>query len=80
MMLSHHAMHQPIKGLESDSIPACNAIKMLPIKEPANAQKDEALEGRDFSHSLAKQQQSQGLDTPPRSQASRQQGKRLHQG
>ena len=29
---------QPIKGLRSDAIPAGNAVKMLPIKEPAEAQ------------------------------------------
>ena len=32
---------QPVKGLESNAIPACNAVKTLPIKEPAKAQKDE---------------------------------------
>ena len=42
-----------ITGLRSDAIPACNAVKTLPIKEPAEAQKDEEVEGRDFSGSLA---------------------------
>ena len=52
-MLSQHAMHQPITGLGSDAIPASNAVKTLPIKEPAEAQKDEEGDGRDFSGSLA---------------------------
>ena len=53
---------QPIEGLESEAIPPCyaianqrlrsdaipgyNAVKTLPIKEPAKAQKDEEGEGR----------------------------------
>ena len=37
---------QPITGLGSDAIPAYNAVKTLPIKEPAKAQKDEEGEGR----------------------------------
>ena len=44
---------QPVKGLGSNSIPACNEVKTLPIKEPVKAQKDEEGEGRDFSSSLA---------------------------
>ena len=44
---------QPITGLGSNAIPACNAIKTLPIKEPVEAQKDEEGKGRDFSGSLA---------------------------
>ena len=52
-MLSKHTMHQPITGLEDDIIPACNAVKILSIKEPAKAQKDEEGKGRDFSGSLA---------------------------
>ena len=36
---------QPIKGLGSDAIPACNAVKTLLIKEPAKVQKGE--EGRE---------------------------------
>ena len=44
---------QLIKGLGSDAIPACNAVKRVPIKEPAKAQKDEEGEDRDFSGSLA---------------------------
>ena len=32
---------QPVKGLGSEAIPACNAVKTLPIKEPAEFQKDE---------------------------------------
>ena len=42
----------PIQGLRIDAIPACNAVKTLPIKEPAEAQKDEEGEGRPFSGSL----------------------------
>ena len=34
------------------TIPAYNAVKTLPIKEPADIQKDEEGEGRDFSGSL----------------------------
>ena len=44
---------QPIKGLGSEAIPACNSVKTLPIKEPAKAQKDKEGEGRDFSGFLA---------------------------
>ena len=44
---------QPIKGLGSSAIPACNVVKTLPMKEPTNAQKDEEEEGRDFSGSFA---------------------------
>ena len=44
---------QPIAGLGSDDILACNTIQTLSIKEPAEAQKDEEGEGRDFSCSLA---------------------------
>ena len=49
------AMHdcKPITGLGSDAIPACNAVKTLPIREPAKAQKNEDGEGRDLSGSLA---------------------------
>ena len=46
-------MHQPIIGLGDKTIPACIAVKALPIKEPAEDQKDEEGEGRDFSASLA---------------------------
>ena len=53
MKLSLHAMCQPITDLGSDAIPACNAVKTIPIKEHAEAQKDEEGEGRDFSGSLA---------------------------
>ena len=53
MKLSEHAVHQPIIGLGDDIIQACNAVKTLPIKEPAEVQKDEEGEGRDFSGSLA---------------------------
>ena len=52
-MLSQHAMHQWVTGLGSGTIPASNAVKALPIKEPAEAQKDEEREGRNFSGSLA---------------------------
>ena len=41
------------KALGSDAIPVCNAVKILPIIEPVEAQKDEEEEGRDFSGSLA---------------------------
>ena len=45
---------QPITGLGSDAIPAYNAVKTLPIKEPAEAQNDrEEGEGRDSTGSLA---------------------------
>ena len=44
---------QPITGLGSDTIPACNAVKALPIKEPAEAKKDVEGECGDFSGSLA---------------------------
>ena len=44
---------QPITGLGSETIPASNALKTLPIKEPVEAQKVEEGEGRDFSGSLA---------------------------
>ena len=44
---------QPIEGLGSEAIPACNAVKTLPITEPVEAQNDEEGEGRDFSGSLA---------------------------
>ena len=40
MKVSQHAMHQPITGLVSNAIPAYNAVKRLPVKEPAEAQKD----------------------------------------
>ena len=53
MMLSQHVMYQPITALGSNAIQACNAVKSLPVKEPAEAQKDEEGEGRDFSVSLA---------------------------
>ena len=53
VMLSQHAMCQPIIALEDHIISACNAVKTLPIKEPVEAQKDEEGEGRDFSGSLA---------------------------
>ena len=39
---------QPIKALKGETIQACNAVKTLPIKEPAKAQKDEEGEGRDL--------------------------------
>ena len=45
-MLSQHAMCQPITGLETDAIPACYTVKTLPIKETAEAQKDEEGDGR----------------------------------
>ena len=38
---------QSITGLGNYAIPACNGLKTLPIKEPAEAQKDEEGEGRD---------------------------------
>ena len=41
-------------SLGSNAITACNGVKTLPIKEPAEAQKDEEGEGRDFSGSIAK--------------------------
>ena len=46
---------QPVTGLGSNAIQACNAVKTLPItiKEPAEPQKDKEEEGRDFSGSLA---------------------------
>ena len=44
---------QPITGLGSNAIPACNAVKTFPTKEPAESQKDEEGESRDFSGSLA---------------------------
>ena len=54
---------QLIEGLGSEAVPscyvianqlpACNAVKTLPIKEPAKAQKDRQGEGRGFSGSLA---------------------------
>ena len=43
----------PIKVLGRDAITACNAVKTLPIKESAKAQKNKEGEGRDFSGSLA---------------------------
>ena len=52
-MLFQHAMCQAITGLGSDAIPASNAVKTLPINEPAETQKDEEREGRNFSGSLA---------------------------
>ena len=51
IMLSQHAMHQPITGLGNDSVSACNQLT-LPIKEPAEAQNDRRGEGRDFFSSL----------------------------
>ena len=54
VMLSQHVMCQPIIGLGSNAIPACNAVKTLTIKEPAEDQNDrEEGQGRDFSGSLA---------------------------
>ena len=53
MILSQHTMSQPIIGLGMDAIPSCNAVKTIPIKEPAEAQKDEEGEGRDFFGNLA---------------------------
>ena len=41
------------QGLGSEAILACNVVKTLPIKEPAEAHEDKAREGRDFSGSLA---------------------------
>ena len=55
MKLSQHAMCQPITGLGSDAVQACNAVKILPIKESAEAQNDrKGRVDRDFSgsHSL----------------------------
>ena len=46
--LSQHAVHQAITGLGSNVIPTYSAVKTLPIQEPAEAQKDEEGEGRDF--------------------------------
>ena len=52
-MPSQYAMLQPITGLGSDAIPACNADN-TPYKEPAEAQNEKLEgEGRDFSGSLA---------------------------
>ena len=48
-MLSQHAVYQPITGLESDAIPACNTVKTLTINEPAEAQRDLEGEGRETS-------------------------------
>ena len=39
MTPSQHAMHQPITGLENDAITESNEAN-TPIKEPAEAQKD----------------------------------------
>ena len=50
--VSHNAMCQPNTGLESNAIPACNAVN-TPHKEPTEAQSDRRAEGRDFSGSLA---------------------------
>ena len=44
---------QPITGFGSDTIPAYNAVKTLPIKEPAESQKMRKGESRDFSGFLA---------------------------
>ena len=44
---------EPIKGLGNAATPACNAVNTPPVNEPATAQKDEEVEGRDFSGSLA---------------------------
>ena len=44
---------QTIIGLGSDAILACNAVKTLPIKEPAKPQKDKEGQGGDFFGSLA---------------------------
>ena len=52
MMLSQHAMHQPITGFESDAIPTFNAAKIPPIKEPEEDQKTKEGEGKDFCGSL----------------------------
>ena len=41
-------MCQPITDLESDVISVYNAVNTLPIKDPAEAQKDEEGEGRDL--------------------------------
>ena len=51
-MIFMHAMHQPMTDLGSNAIPACNAVKTLPIKKPVEAQKDEEGEFREFSGSL----------------------------
>ena len=40
-MLSKHAICQLITGFESVAILICNAVKTLPMKESAEAQKDE---------------------------------------
>ena len=37
-----------IKGSGSDATPACNAVKIPPINEPAKVQKDEEGEWRDL--------------------------------
>ena len=47
-MLSQYAMHQPFIGLGDDIIP-----EYITAKEPTEAQKDEEVEGGDFSGSLA---------------------------
>ena len=44
-------MCQPITGLGSDAVPACNAVN-TPSKEPAEAQNDRRGEGKDFSDFL----------------------------
>ena len=44
---------QTITGVGNDAFPAFNAVKRLPIKEPAGAQNDRRGGGRDFSGSLA---------------------------
>ena len=43
---------QPIKGLGSEAIPACYAVKTPPRKSLKKLRKEEG-EGRDFSGSLA---------------------------
>ena len=44
---------QPIKGLGSEAIPACNVVKNFLKKSLQKLRKDEEGEGIDFSGSLA---------------------------
>ena len=52
-MLSQSALHQPITGSGSNDLPSGNAVKTVPMKEPAEFQKNEEGGGIDLSSSLA---------------------------
>ena len=53
MILSWHAIHQPITGFGNDAIPECNAANTPYITASIKFRKGRQEEGREFSGSLA---------------------------